>query len=216
MPGMPGRQRTRRHPLSLISRPLGKANATIADPFTWAKRLEVLRPFATFSQSTAKPLLLRHQPLRSHETSACPAYLYYRRDHGHHRRRRTGRVQAAGTLMMPALVGLLAATGLRISEALSLQLRDLDLEAAQILVREAKYGLLALSPLYGGFPITTITGESRLMWLASLASELNQLAKSVPVSNLIDMQQIWLLSVKEAQGIVILSIILTNLQTLNL
>lgn len=56
-------------------------------------------------------------------------------EEAHHIRR----VQAVGTLMMPALIGLLASTGLRISEALGLQ----------ILVRKAKYGrqrLVALHP----------------------------------------------------------------------
>lgn len=119
-----------------------KANATIADPFTWAKRLEVLRPFATFLAAeygettfpATNPFGRTKRRLAPHiftieEITAIIA-------EAHHIRR----VQAAGTLMMPALVGLLAATGLRISEALSLLLRDLDLEAAQILVREAKYG----------------------------------------------------------------------------
>ncbi|WP_234689691.1 tyrosine-type recombinase/integrase [Allorhizobium ampelinum] len=128
-----------------------KADATIEDPFTWAKRLEVLRPFATFLAAeygettfpATNPFGRTKRRLAPHiftieEIMAIIA-------EAHHIRR----VQAAGTLMMPALVGLLAATGLRISEALSLQLRDLDFEAAQILVREAKYGrqrLVALHP----------------------------------------------------------------------
>jgi site-specific recombinase XerD len=128
-----------------------KGGATTADPFTWAKRLEVLRPFASFLAAedlettfpATNPFGRTKRRLAPHiftmeEITAIIA-------DAHHIRR----VQAAGTLMMPALIGLLASTGLRISEALGLQIRDLELEAAQILVREAKYGrqrLVALHP----------------------------------------------------------------------
>ena len=128
-----------------------KAGATVADPFTWAKRLEVLRPFAAFLAAedggttfpATNPFGRTKRRLAPHiftmeEITAIIEEAHYIR-----------RVQAAGTLMMPALIGLLASTGLRISEALGLQIRDLELEAAQILVREAKYGrqrLVALHP----------------------------------------------------------------------
>lgn len=128
-----------------------KAGATVADPFTWAKRLEVLRPFAAFLAAedgattfpTTNPFGRTKRRLAPHifTMEEITAII----EEAHHIRR----VQAAGTLMMPALIGLLASTGLRISEALGLQIRDLDLKAAQILVRKAKYGrqrLVALHP----------------------------------------------------------------------
>lgn len=127
-----------------------KAGATIADPFTWSRRLEVLRPFAVFLAAedrettfpATNPFGRTKRRLAPHiftneEIAAIIA-------EAHHIRR----VQAAGTLMMPALIGLLASTGLRISEALGLQIRDMDLEVAQILVREAKYGRQRLVPLH--------------------------------------------------------------------
>jgi integrase/recombinase XerD len=128
-----------------------KSGATVADPFTWAKRLEVLRPFAAFLAAedggttfpATNPFGRTKRRLAPHiftmeEITAIFLEAHYIR-----------RGQAAGTLMMPALIGLLASTGLRISEALGLQIRDLDLTAAQILVRGAKYGrqrLVALHP----------------------------------------------------------------------
>src|SRR5207302_9322118 len=47
-----------------------------------------------------------------------------------------------------SLVGLLACTGLRISEALNLQVSDVDLEQLVLLVRESKYGKKRLVPLH--------------------------------------------------------------------
>jgi len=127
-----------------------KAEATIADPFTWAKRLEVLRPFAAFLAAedgeTTFPAI---NPFGRTKRRLAP-HIFANKEivaiiaEAHHIRR----VQAAGTLMMPALIGLLASTGLRISEALGLQIRDLDLEAAQIVVREAKYGRQRLVSLH--------------------------------------------------------------------
>ena len=127
-----------------------KTGATIADPFTWAKRLEVSRPFAAFlaaeDRETTFPAT---NPFGRTKRRLAP-HIFANEEivgiiaEAHHIRR----VQAAGTLMMPALIGLLASTGLRISEALGLQIRDLDLEASQILVREAKYGRQRLVPLH--------------------------------------------------------------------
>lgn len=127
-----------------------KAGATIADPFTWAKRLEVLRPFAAFLAAedrettfpTTNPFGRTKRRLAPHIFT--PEEIAAIIDEAHYIRR----VQAAGTLMMPALIGVLASTGLRISEALGLQIRDLDLDAAQILVREAKYGRQRIVPLH--------------------------------------------------------------------
>ncbi len=137
-----------RCPLVDIALRWAKAGATVAIPSV-GKRLEVLRPFATFlaDRGRGTTTFPAYQSLWSHETAACSAYLHAQEitaiiAESHHIRR----VQAAGTLMMPALIGLLASTGLRISEALALQVRDLDLEAAQILVREAKYGRQRWSP----------------------------------------------------------------------
>ncbi|TJW00022.1 MAG: integrase [Mesorhizobium sp.] len=128
-----------------------KAEATTQDPFTWAKRLEVLRPFAAFlaledpetTFPATNPFGRTKRRLAPHIFT--PDEITTIIAEAHHIRR----VQAAGTIMMPALLGLLASTGLRISEALGLRLNDLNLQAAQILVREAKYSrqrLVALHP----------------------------------------------------------------------
>lgn len=121
------------------------------DPFTWARRLDVLRPFAmhlmaeepdtTFPATSpfgsSKRRLAPHI-FTSDEITAILSLAGKNR-----------RACAAGTLMLPALIGLLASTGLRISEALGLQIGDFDLQGAHIVVRQAKYGrqrIVALHP----------------------------------------------------------------------
>src|SRR5574338_1053770 len=46
------------------------------------------------------------------------------------------------------LIGLLSVTGLRISEALNLELRDVDLEDAVLTIRGAKLGRSRLVPIH--------------------------------------------------------------------
>jgi integrase len=46
------------------------------------------------------------------------------------------------------LIGLLSVTGLRLSEALNLQLGDVDLEQAVLTIRSAKFGRWRLVPVH--------------------------------------------------------------------
>lgn len=128
-----------------------KEAATRSDPFTWAQRLDVLRPFAIHlalddpdtSFPTAAPFGSSKRRLAPHIfTQGEIAEIFAAARH-------VRRVRAAGALMLPPLIGLLASTGLRISEALSLQIGDVDLSSSCITVRKAKYGrqrIVALHP----------------------------------------------------------------------
>lgn len=121
-----------------------------ANRFTWGRRLDVLRGLARYC--------LRTDPA----TELIP----YRLFGSTHRRRvphiftkaelatlidATGRLPPAGSLR-PAtcqcIFGLLAATGLRISEALHLTQADVDLEAGVLHIREAKFHQERLVPLH--------------------------------------------------------------------
>ncbi|NEK19492.1 tyrosine-type recombinase/integrase [Rhizobium leguminosarum] len=119
-----------------------KDDATCCDPFTWAQRLEVLRPFAAFlvaeEPTTTFPAI---NPFGGSYRRLAP-HIFTDREIGAilAEARQVSRVRAAGVIMLPPLIGLLASTGLRISEALGLRMHDLDLAAAQILIRNAKFG----------------------------------------------------------------------------
>ncbi|WP_336814137.1 tyrosine-type recombinase/integrase [Bosea sp. MMO-172] len=128
-----------------------KDAASRGDPFTWARRLDILRPFALhLTAEEPDTTFPATSPFGSSKRRLAPhifapeeitAILSVAR--------KNRRACAAGTLMLPPLIGLLASTGLRISEALGLQIGDLDLKAAHIVVRQAKYGrqrIVALHP----------------------------------------------------------------------
>ena len=120
------------------------------NPFTWARRVEVLRGFARFC--------LRDDPA----TEIPPRGLFgptHRRiiPHIYTDAELCVLLEAANGLapehgLRPAtcgcVIGLLAASGLRISEALTLTNADVDLDAGVLLIREAKFHRQRLVPLH--------------------------------------------------------------------
>ncbi|MDR1462586.1 MAG: tyrosine-type recombinase/integrase [Azoarcus sp.] len=121
---------------------------------SWARRIEVLRGFATFC--------LRMDP----ETVVPPRHLF-----GPAHRRLVPHIYTDEELQMllaatdrlgppeslrPAtcrtLLGLLAATGLRISEAIHLTRADVDLDAGTLDIRNAKYHQRRFIPLHVSVP----------------------------------------------------------------
>lgn len=119
-------------------------------PFTWARRVEVLRGFARFC--------LREDPA----TEIPPRSLFgpaHRRlvPHIYTDAELSALLEAANGLapehgLRPAtcrcVIGLLAASGLRISEALALTNADVDLEAGVLCIREAKFHRQRWVPLH--------------------------------------------------------------------
>ena len=121
-----------------------------ATPLTWARRLEIIRPFA---KHRARIEVGTHVP----ETDTF----------GRNRRRlaphlytdqeivdllaAAGRLSPKGALRpvtYRTLFGLIAATGLRVSEALRLQCADVDLDAGMLTVRQTKFAKSRLVPLH--------------------------------------------------------------------
>ena len=124
-----------------------------AQPASWAQRLSFVRGFARYRSSSdpltqiPSPALLPFQPKRARP------YLYSNEEI-------TNLLRA--TLKMPhryesgallprvyyCLFGLLNVSGLRLGEARNLELQDVDLEAAVLTVRGAKFGKTRLVPLH--------------------------------------------------------------------
>lgn len=124
-----------------------------ATPAHWAQRLSFVRGFASYRSATdprtqiPPPGLLPFQPQRAHP------YLYSDEEIRrllHAAQSMTYRCQydALRPRQFYCLFGLLSVTGLRLGEALNLQLPDVDLECAVLTVRGAKLGKDRLVPLH--------------------------------------------------------------------
>lgn len=119
-------------------------------PAQWANRLAVVRRFAQFMAASdprteiPPPDLL---PYRYHRTQP---YIYREAEIGQLMRAAT-RIRSATGLRARSyvtLIGLLAVTGLRISEALALDDRDVDLTQGVLTIRRTKFGKSRLVPLH--------------------------------------------------------------------
>jgi len=119
-----------------------------AGPNGWAKRLGVARKFAAHLQTIVPATEIPPQgvfPARRHRPTP---YLWSQHDI-------RGLLEGARALRPPlravtheAIFGLLAATGMRIGEAVGLQRNDVDLGAGVITIRHAKFDRSRLVPLH--------------------------------------------------------------------
>lgn len=127
-----------------------KEQALHADPFTWAGRVAVLRPFAShlaqgdpateFPENA--PFGRAHRRLAPHIYSPAEVEALLAA---------AGRLPPAGGLTpvtFKTLFGLLAATGLRISEALGLRCGNVDDAQGLLTIRHAKFQRSRLVPLH--------------------------------------------------------------------
>jgi integrase len=129
---------------------------------TWAERLSVVRRFAMWRSVTDARTIVPPPGLLPHRRSRKPPYVYS--DEEIERL-----VEEAARLRSPAglrgptfatLFGLLAATGLRLGEALNLDVADVDLSDGVLTIRKAKFGKSRFVPVH----------ESTQRALASYAS----------------------------------------------
>lgn len=120
-----------------------------ASPKWWARRLGLVRQFALYAQSFDP-----RTEVPSHHLLPCPSrrltpYIYSKQDID--RLLEAARVQRdrLSAATDTTLLGLIAATGMRVGEAIGLDRRDLDHERGLLVVRETKFGKsreLALHP----------------------------------------------------------------------
>lgn len=124
--------------------------AEIADPFTWARRLDILRPFSRFLAGIDAATQFPFGSPFGRSTRRLSPHIY---TSGEIRRIIDEAAMLRPTIpLRPAtfttMFGLLAATGLRISEALALRLVDTDLSMGQLTIRASKFGRSRLVPLH--------------------------------------------------------------------
>ena len=121
-----------------------------ATPFTWARRLEVIRPFARHRARIEPGTYVPEADTFGRCRRRLTPHLYTDREI-------VDLLAAAGRLspketLRPAtyraLFGLIAATGLRVSEALRLQCAHVDLDAGMLTVQQTKFAKSRLVPLH--------------------------------------------------------------------
>lgn len=121
-----------------------------AQPSTWADRLGVVRRFAAWRSATDPSTEIPAAALLPHRRRRKPPYVYA--DNEIERIvTEAARLPSVAGLRGPTfatLFGLLAATGLRIGEALALDLADVDLHSGILAIRKAKFGKSRFVPLH--------------------------------------------------------------------
>lgn len=116
----------------------------------WAQRLMAVRCFARYHSATDTRTQVPPQDLLRYRPQRARPYLYTEQD--------IERLMGAAEALRPAgglrgltyatLLGLLSVTGLRISEALSLSLADVDCQAGLLTIRKTKFGKARIVPLH--------------------------------------------------------------------
>lgn len=126
---------------------------TNVQPAEWARRLGYVRGFARYRSAWDSATEVPAAGLLPHRRGRARPYMYTEQDIG-------GLLSAAlelptafpSTCLRPrifhCLIGLLSVTGLRISEALGMQVRDVDLDNAVLTVRGAKLGRDRVVPIH--------------------------------------------------------------------
>lgn len=121
-----------------------------AEPATWADRLGVVRRFAAWRSVTDPRTEVPPCGLLPHHRRRKPPYVYS--DDEIERlideAERLPSPKGLRGLTYATLFGLLAATGLRIGEALALDVADVDLGDGVLAVRRAKFGKSRFVPLH--------------------------------------------------------------------
>lgn len=119
-----------------------------ASRFYWAQRLGVVRVFAKHLSRVEPRTQLPPRHLFGPAFRRNPPHLYTSAQVQQILRRAsrlTGRIRSS---TFQSLIGLLACTGLRISEALRLKVGDVDWRQSLLFVRESKYGKSRFVPLH--------------------------------------------------------------------
>jgi len=120
-------------------------------PEEWARRLSFVRLFARYRSATDSRTEIPPEGLLPYRPRRARPYLYTD-DEIHSLLRAALELPCRATLRpwtYHCLFGLLSIAGMRVGEARNLELQDIDLKAAVLTIRGAKFGKSRLVPLHG-------------------------------------------------------------------
>jgi len=127
-----------------------REGTTHAHPFNWARRLESLRPFSRYLSELDPATSFPPGSPFGRKTRRLAPHIYSA-DEVRRIVEEAGQLMATPALrpvLLSTLFGLLASTGLRISEALALRLADTDLARGQLTIKASKFGTSRMVPLH--------------------------------------------------------------------
>ncbi|MGO9062729.1 MAG: tyrosine-type recombinase/integrase [Candidatus Binataceae bacterium] len=138
-----------------------QGKATHATHFSWARRLDILRPFAKYLTRLDPATEFPHTAIfgRSHRRLAPHIYTDREIIDLLAAARRLSPQDTLRPATYETIFGLIAATGLRISEALHLRCSDVDLGQGILTVRKTKFRKSRHVPLHS----TTVTALERYL-----------------------------------------------------
>lgn len=119
-------------------------------PATWAWRLAMVRRFAVWRRTTDPRTEVPPPGLLPHRYRRKPPYLYTDAEVGRILTAARGLASARGLRgrTYATLFGLLAATGMRVSEGINLDVLDVDLHTGLITIRRTKFGKSRIVPVH--------------------------------------------------------------------
>jgi integrase len=134
--------------VELVSRWLQQPNR--AQLSTWAARVGIVRRFATWHQPTDSRTEIPPPDLIPSRIHRKPPYIYTDEEVERIVVAASGLPSRTGmrALSFSTLYGLIAVTGMRISEAVGLDREDVDLRQGELTIRHAKFGKSRLVPLH--------------------------------------------------------------------
>ena len=126
---------------------------TSVQPAEWARRLGYVRAFARHCSATDPHTEVPSRGLLPHRSTRAKPYLYSDAElHALLEAALAWPTRRSSDFLRPRLlhtfIGLLAATGLRTSEALGLHLEDVDLNDGLLTIRRSKLGRMRMVPIH--------------------------------------------------------------------
>jgi len=140
-----------------------------SDPLTWARRLKLLRSFLRWLQQFEPRTEVPDDAIFGRLPERQAPHIYSEREIVDllAAARRLGPTPGLRGVVFETLFGLIASTGMRISEALSLHNEDVDLKYGMLTIHQTKFGKSRQVPMH----LSTVEALRRYRWMRELAGE---------------------------------------------
>ena len=142
------------------------------DPLTWARRLKLLRTFLRWLQQFEPHTEVPDDAIFGPLPERLAPHIYSEQEIVDllAAARRLGPAQGLRCVVYETLFGLIASTGMRISEVLALRNEDINLKYSMLTIHQAKFGKsrqVALHP-------STVVALRRYLWMRNLVGNFEQ------------------------------------------